>query len=476
MEPVFEKSAQTSINRLGVSSSNRIGQTLTSSDNTFKASIAAELWAQLSFARLADETGHRGMEHIVRVASTSYEQILDWHLDLKRMSKAICRAAIEIRGDSTSQQFLQTLSQEMQAKALGEFVPPMRPLSFIDSKFADLDPTMAMAIATEQLERLCVDTVTQLFLMLDQLQAMNLVGSVDYGDASCRFTFHRRVAILSKGNSSTKQTRRFDNLESAQAFDDHHLDTYQQTDIEIQHRTALHAHHVLKPILREIEQVRYPLPTQYRQLIDDCPHWLRPHLRILEGDLFREKSVEWDQELETRPDVELVSSQWVRDPAIVFENYVLAGWGEEAITEQETLVRDQQAVVDKANTLEMAYPYGLGAIALSILSVLVMLLSIAFTSLLLPIIAIVLGLSGLYLASHAIQNALIGQDRWTILREIALTTLAGCRLFCIDALLFALIHQSIVAGVLALFLGGIGAIIFSFNRDILEGDGNHVHE
>ena len=475
MRPVIDEPTQTSANRFGASSSDRIGQTLTSSNNTFKASIAAELWAQLSFARLADETGHRGMEHIVRVASTSYEQILDWHLDLKRMSEAICRAAIEIRGDSTSQQFSQTLVQEMQAKALNEFVPPKRPQSFIASKFADLDPNTAMAIAIEQLEQLCMDTVTQLFLMLDQLQAMNLVGSVEHEDASCKFIFHRRVAILAKGSSSTKQTQRFKNPEPTRDFDDHHLDTYQQTDIEVQHRTAWHAHHVHKPNLREVEQVRYPLPAQYRQLIDECPHWLRPHLRILEGDLFREERVEWDQELEKRPDVELVSSRWVRDPAIVLENYVLAGWGEEAITEHETLVRNQQAVVDKVNTLEMAYPYGLAAAFLAITSMMVMLLSIGFASFPLPIIAIVLGLAGLYLASQAIQNALIGQGRWTILREIALTTLAGCGLFCIDALLFALIHQSIIAGVMALFLGGIGAIIFSVNRDILEGDENHVH-
>lgn len=72
--------------------------------------LASELWSRLPISRLVDETGHRSLEQIIRVANSSHSQIVARHQELRQWVKAICHAAIEIRGDEeVSEQFATNL-------------------------------------------------------------------------------------------------------------------------------------------------------------------------------------------------------------------------------------------------------------------------------------------------------------------------------------------------------------------------------
>ena len=106
--------------------------------------IASHLWKQLWFARVADETGHRGIEHVVRIASSSHEQVTGWYRDLQKFADAILAATVEVQGDRLSTEYQGNLVAEIKKEIIADDWFPIPPQSFVDYQFADREPEVAI--------------------------------------------------------------------------------------------------------------------------------------------------------------------------------------------------------------------------------------------------------------------------------------------------------------------------------------------
>ena len=265
-------------------------------------SIASCLWAQLGFSRVADETGHRGIEHIVRIASSSHEQVAGWYRDLRIFADAILDATVEIQGDLLSSEYQSRLREEIQKEIIADDWFPIPPQSFVDYQFADREPEVAIHEAVTHLKSQCLAIANHFVGLLDHLREANIVGEVVTAIETCRFSFHNRIAIIQRSGA----TRHEGDPRLDPEFADHWhkayiTDIYETTDARVQHRLQTRIHHVRNPVIQTPENTKYPVPTKYRELIESIPDCISPLVRVLEGDLFREEGIDWDFKLEDAP-------------------------------------------------------------------------------------------------------------------------------------------------------------------------------
>lgn len=405
--------------------------------------MASELWKKLPFARVADEFGQRNIKQVITAAASSHLQIVGWYDDLRSFTNALCEAAIEIRGDDWAVSKLsdQVLAGVQKRETKGNLFPTPPP-SFIDYRFADLPSDVALAQAEQELEKQCLQLVSDLFQLLDTLKKRQLVGGFEATNSTCRCNFYRRIAIV-EYHSVERETRVYQDFDPTLGV----RDLVEVTKSNIQHRNAMHIHHVHDPVIRELGHAEHPLPEKYQKFVDACHDWIRSKLTIIEGDLFREQHVEWDTFSETLVKEKLLESRefgWIADPAILFGNYVLAGWGEQAIEiELERLRKNEETLQHTAN-LATAKWYQAGSLTVALLSVLL----IAMPPLTLQAtisVSILLGLAAMYLAFHASELARPPSHSGTTFRATYHSLLVGSLVFLFQSLTIGMFHRSLIA-------------------------------
>jgi hypothetical protein len=410
-----------------------------------------------------DESGHRGIDHIVRVAASSHRRIVDWHGDLKMLADVICEAAIELRGDRLSPEFHRRLFEEIKSEIGADRAMALPPRSFVDYQFADRDPEIAMDQARRQLELECVKLANQLFGLLDHLRSKNIIGTVESGESTCRFSFHSRVAILEQDGPTRKEERRQLDPEFADHWHKaYFVDKFQTTPVSVLHRQCVNVHHVRNPILSEPGQTQHPIPRKYRDLLDAIPDWIRPSLRVLEGDLFREEGIEWDTHRENRPDEKLLSSEWQRCPAIVLGDYVLAGWGEQSIAAEESELWECRVAAETEANTQIARQYDTATRYMGVLAIITMALSV-LGGILISFVAIVLGVAAMILASVAARHKRKAVDSPSA--EVLHISSVGSVIFGFQSMLFALIFSSIPAFGLAVLFAVMSRFLSNRKHD-----------
>lgn len=415
--------------------------------------IASSLWKQLGFARVADETGHRGIEHIVRIASSSHEQVTGWYRDVRKFADAILAATVEVQGDRLSTEYQCNLVAEIKKEIVADDWFPNPPQSFVDYQFADREPEAAIHEAVTHLKSQCLAIANHFVGLLDHLREANIVGEVVTAIETCRFSFHNRIAIVQKSGATRQQVDRKLDPEFADHWHKAYItDTYETTDTRVQHQEQTRIHHVRNPTIQTPEKTKYPIPTKYRELIESIPDCIRPLVRVLEGDLFREEGIDWDCKLEERPDTKLVSSEWSRCPAILLGDYVLAGWGELSIADQEkTNIQSKQFdLVAKAEIDSKRF--SMAAVIGGVCSVFIMAASLLSVGVLTPL-AILLGVGSMYLYSQSTTSLTLIVAAKSAQLSLWRTARFGCIVFAWQASLFAVLNASLVALFLALMLG-----------------------
>jgi hypothetical protein len=228
------------------------------------------------------------------------------------------------------------------------------------------------------------------------------------------------------------------------------------------HRQCINVHHVRNPILCEPDKTRHPIPRKYRDLLDAIPDWIRPSLRVLEGDLFREEGIEWDTHRENRPDKRLLSSEWQRCPAIVLGDYVLAGWAEQSIAAEESALWQCRVDAETEANTQIARQYDTATRYMGVLAVITMALSL-LGGMLFSIIAIVLGVAAMILASIAARHKRKTVDSPSA--EVLHISSVGSVIFGFQSMLFALIFSSIPAFGLAVLFAVTSKLLANGKHD-----------
>ncbi|MEM8669318.1 MAG: hypothetical protein AAGG48_17475 [Planctomycetota bacterium] len=442
------------------------------SKNRLANELASELWKRLPISRSADQSGERGIEHTIRIATASTSQVQSWYAELRDFVPAIAEAAIELRCEDLSEALRVELSADMERQMLEQIRYPLPSRSFVDFKFADLPPAEAWTQAQNHLERECLQFANHVFALFDTLQQKNVIGQIQETSSTCRFTFFRRVAIASTPHNKTEKRTRRDPKFQLPGHTVFLEETFQISDYPIQHRHAQCVHHVRNPVLSRPDATVNPLPEKYSRLIDACPNWLAGSVRVLEGELFREERIEWDLHTDTRRD-ERVIERVRRCPAVLFGPYILAGWGELAIKEEEHRQREEQNDVARKASAKKAQISHLLSFALAALAIAVIpftgTATAAMTSL-----AVLLGLAAMVLAGNAAHLAAIARGNLSATRVLTHSTLIGATVFAIQGLLFSIMHWSLSAFGLALLAGAAAAVAYCLKNADAELGGSRV--
>lgn len=482
MVKLSDKQTSTTVNRIASTVANRnrvrshFDDLLTSpeelSKNRLANELASALWSRLPISRSADQSGERDIEHTLRIATASTSQVQSWYGELRDFVPAIAKAATELRGEVLSETLRDELSAEMEQQMLEQIRYPLPSRSFVDFKFADLPPAEAWTQAQCRLEQECLEFANHVFALFDTLQKKNVIGQIQETTSTCRFTFFRRAAIAAPPkNRNEKRTRRDPDFQ----IPGHTVfleETLQISDYDIQHRHAQCVHHVRNPVLNRPDATLNPLPEKYSQLIDACPNWLADSVRVLEGELFREERIEWDLHTEIRTD-ERVIEQVRRCPAVLFGPYILAGWGELAIKEEENRHREEQDEITREVSAKKARITQLLSFAVAAMAIAAILFTGSATAVVTSL-AVILGLAAMAIAGNAAHLASVARGSLSAGRVLLHSTLIGSTVFAVQGLIFSLMHWSLSAFGIAVLSAVIAAITFNIKSANTELNGFSV--
>lgn len=166
---------------------------------------------------------------------------------------------------------------------------------------------------------------------LEQLGDLRVVGLLEWsGESACRFHFYEHEV-----NATLDHDRR-----KAQEFTVHRQGRAPKMGSEI--LRSLHGRHIhrvtryeellIDAAIRDVSDPNLILPSRVRQLVGQCPAWVRPDLAVVEGEKCREERVELVR-LETEWEVAWTEQRIMPhfDPALtLFGEFVLTGWDDEA--------------------------------------------------------------------------------------------------------------------------------------------------
>jgi len=417
--------------------------------------LATELWSRLPISRVADESGERGIDHILRVVTASTSQVSAWYRELAEFIPAIAKAAIVLRGYELTDSLQDDLTADVERQMLEQIRFPLPNRSFVDFKFADQPPADAWKEAHHRLEQACLEFANHVFSLFDSLQENKLTGQIQETSSTCRFSHFRRVAVAKFAGTRTKERVQQGDTGRHGVI----VETVQMTDFEIQHRRAQHVHHVRNPTLNEPDATVNPLPVKYVNLIEACPDWMAGSLRILEGDLFRDECIEWDLFTETRS-AEKIIERVRRDPAVVFGPYILAGWGDDAIAEEENRRSEEQKQNAKLTTAKKARLHHWLSYVAAGLAIATIAFSGSATAIVTSI-AILIGLIAMGLAGNAAHMASIARGDTDAFCVLLHSTLIGATVFAIQGLIFSVLHWSLPAFGIAAIAAVTATIAFN---------------
>ncbi|MES2225414.1 MAG: hypothetical protein V4480_01215 [Patescibacteria group bacterium] len=104
-----------------------------------------------------------------------------------------------------------------------------------------------------------------------------------------------------------------------------------------------HDHHIVRAEVNTLESFQQEMPRRaIEQLLNRMPAWLRPHLRVVSGEIVQEHI----QSRVARDDLatETVISVWKGSPAIAFGNYALLGWSGDDLLQEATAFWNKHVV------------------------------------------------------------------------------------------------------------------------------------
>jgi hypothetical protein len=299
------------------------------------------LWQELPFASLAPECADRS--EIVKRYTDSIVRLHEQHRAIDRLFATMCRVNLEFQTIGplhADQRHKAVRAKEREMLERGRFKP------FLDdgtltAQLAAQPPELIRLRLTESLRKLATKLVREVFAALDRFASGQTVGLIEwFGDDACLFHFFSETVVQQETGQHQKRGRKRRRRIDRGTMEVTQTVTHVTEGTNV-HRHARHEHHLMcAKACRPGEQVR-PVPEPAWRLVQAIPPWLQPQVRIVEGDCIRERIIE--REVRTDPwrkeqketIRELQSVHYHVDPAITLDCYVLTGWGDCAIRQEE---------------------------------------------------------------------------------------------------------------------------------------------
>jgi hypothetical protein len=306
--------------------------------------LVDRLWSELPLQSLEAASADR--TEVVKRYTESLAWLRERQREVERLFALMCRINLQFRArgrlhEDLRDEALRAKEQEMLAR--GRFFPVLDD-GTLTAELAAEPPELIRLRLTESLRAITASLVREIFAALDRFVGAETVGLIDwFGDAEdvCKFHFFSETVVQVQ-----KRHRKFRGRErDGQQVDDETVEVLQNVTHKMDgvnlHCHARHEHHLMNAKAHPPGAQLHAVPASARQLIDAIPGWLQPLVRIVEGDRIRERIIERDvrsdkwrkKQQETVRRLEHV--QYDNDPAVTLDCYVLTGWGEPAIRQEE---------------------------------------------------------------------------------------------------------------------------------------------
>lgn len=444
------------------------------SEKRRNAEIVDRLWSELPFPSL--DAGCDDRTQIVKAYTESIVHLQQRQREVERLFALMCRINLQFRAGTGGRTHEDLRAEALQAKQQemlrrGRFLPLLDD-GTLTAELAAQAPELIRLRLNESLRAIADSFVREIFAALDRFVGGESVGLIDWfgeGEDVCKFHFFSETVVQVEKRRRERRGRE----RRGRQVDDQNVevlqDVTQQTDGVHVHLHARHEHHLMNAKSHAPGAQALVVPESATQLIDVIPDWLRPLVRIVEGDRIRERIIErevrrdkWQkQNQETIRRVESV--HYHIDPAVTFDCYVLTGWGERAIREEEErrelLRQDQQRAERRAARANEVAAAGkrswmaAGAAALvQAFAVALVILSVVAPSFVIAAAFVTLaGLVPIAVALRSLALSRVRQADWKYLTTgsaAALTVSTGVHMLILGALQPALL----VAGLGVVFL------------------------
>lgn len=281
------------------------------------------------------------------------------------MIRAACEANIEFR-QATGETYAAGRDAALRTKLdamLKSAIPLVEPIRNVADATNVSQPVESLrATFQAALETAVDELVRKFFAMLATFVDRKLFGLVEWlPNQCCRYHFFRQV-IVQENDGQFVETREV-------LFDDPPEGDSESGNLIIGrrthrsgvrgrhfHRLARHRHDLMNTVRTTIGNSRVLMPPPVERLIAAVPDWLRPLVRIIDGEIFRERIIEQDLKTEDWADVSVSHEKITRsggstavrdesigfldesiashdestfgpDPGVAIGPYVLVGWG-----------------------------------------------------------------------------------------------------------------------------------------------------
>lgn len=354
--------------------------------------LCEAILGRLAWSSLRPEESDR--QTLVQAYINSLNQLAEFRRDVETMVRTACVASLEFRqakGEThvaARDTVLAAKLNEMLAQAACDWLP-LR--NVLDAKLVSRDvPTLRTELNTA-LSAAVADFTRQFFELLAKLVDRELFGLVEWlPNHCCSYHFFKRVVIQeNEGASQRIVESMFDDLEPLGPIDESHYSTPPRIvgrriseDVlgkgKHYHRIARHEHSVMNAICTSVRNSQVTMPPQVVPLIEKIPDWLYPFVQVIDGDIFRERIIERDTQVE-----EWVDSVEVRDepiygtePGVIIGPFVLTGWGPREVGEEQSRrhkIQDAAAQQANVTTAQRRAPWLVaGAVVLSLVALLLL--------------------------------------------------------------------------------------------------------
>jgi hypothetical protein len=312
--------------------------------------------------------GECDRQTLVTTYIRSLERLLEFRREAETFVRLACEVNLEFRQASAQlvsqarDDVLRERLDELRQKAVADW-PTVG--NILDAKRVSQDIAQLRAQLQANVQA-AVDGFGEQFLrLLGRLVDANVFGLVEWlPNQCCAYHFFKQVVIQTETTQTTTVDRKWmaDEVvtkDSADAADDEDDDvdpeddddwfdegvmrttTTETTSATHVHRLARHEHAVMNAIRTTIGNSKVVMPPSVERLIHGVPKWLYPFVRVIDGDLFRERIVEQDLREQTWSETRVTVQDlpvFGPEPAVIVGPYVLTGWGpREVAVEQDRL-------------------------------------------------------------------------------------------------------------------------------------------
>lgn len=357
-------------------------------DNSLAHQLSESIWPRVAWSNLPANGSDR--QACVEAYVRSLNQLDEFRIDVEAMIRVACLASLEFRqalGETHTNARDAALNQkldEMLEQAACEWRSPR---NVLDAKTVSLPVEALYEKLTDSLRAAAEDFSGQFFEVLAKLVDRELVGLIEWHPNNCcSYHFFRRIVIQeNEGASQEHDDDLFDEImerdpvTGRQIIGRRTVKNVNGRGIHY-HRFARHEHEVMNAVATTVKDSRVVMPPPVLTLIARIPEWLYPFVRVIDGEIFRERIIEREQKVTTWEDVKIRDEPIIGcEPGVIIGPYVLVGWGPREVAAElarrEDIQRSVQAESEARIATKRRVVFAWSAVGLSIVALMLVALS-----------------------------------------------------------------------------------------------------